>query len=207
MHITLIGHFSFIPMWRCRMTHNVRVHNTVNNLSMCRIYESGHISYVEAISGQLLLHGECLKRIIEKNRFSSLITHFSLMMIVDIMQVMTGVHMSVVPEACINGRDKKLHPTVSVACDDFSQPLMAASGTTLLLYTLSRKIPSRALVIVFTFSVELSWCIYLYSSRLHHWHDWTGVYMISFITAILYKLYKRVWEYETRAMKIFIGLL
>ena len=43
----------------------------------------------------------------------------------------TDYRSSVVPEACVKGRDKWLHPTVSVVCNYLSLPLIPASVTTL----------------------------------------------------------------------------
>ena len=39
----------------------------------------------------------------------------------------------ILPEAGIKGRDKKLHPTVSVGCNYLSLPLIPASVTTVLI--------------------------------------------------------------------------
>ena len=41
---------------------------------------------------------------------------------------------SVVPEVGIKGRDKSLHPTVSVGCNYLPLPIICAYGTTLLIY-------------------------------------------------------------------------
>ena len=41
---------------------------------------------------------------------------------------------SVVPEAGLKCKDKQLHPTVSVGCNQLSLPLLPASGTQILIY-------------------------------------------------------------------------